>query len=231
MRVYEAIAEEFLQAGVERVFGLMGEDLAKLIIELDRIGIKYIAARHEAQAVGMADGYARVSGKLGVVLVTSGPGFTNALTLITTASNARSRVIVIVGGRSWNEDEPEGTRFRSAKYYPVVPTRKAGNITAMKPRDAAGAISATQSAIAKASQGETIVLNMTYDVLEFEAPETEEVPEAPPMAAAPPTVDPERIEIVADLLQESWAISRPVILAGVGAVRSGAGPRCGGSAS
>ena len=224
MRVYEAIAADFRRAGVECVFGLMGEDIAKLIIELDRIGIEYIGARHENQAVAMADGYSRASGRLGVALITGGPGFTNGLTLITTASNAKSRVIVVVGGKVWNEDEPEGAQFRTDKYFPVLPTCAAGNITALKPCDPAGAIATTRSAIVDAMRGETIVLNVTYDLLESLAPDVHESVDESPVAVALPTVDAERLTVVADLLQETWAVSRPVILAGAGAVRGGAGP-------
>jgi thiamine pyrophosphate-dependent acetolactate synthase large subunit-like protein len=224
MRVYEAMARELRRAGVERAFGLMGEDVAKLIIELDRVGIAYVAARHENQAVGMADGYARVSGKLGVALVTSGPGFTNALTLITIAARARSRVLVVVGGKVWNEDDPEAARLRPPKYYPVLPTCAAGEIAAVKPRNAAEAVESTRASIARALRGETVVLNVTTDLLESPAPVAgDDAREEAAPAAAPP-VDPERLELVADLLQETWAVSRPVILAGAGAVRAGAAP-------
>jgi acetolactate synthase I/II/III large subunit len=224
MRVYEAIAEEFRQAGVERVFGLMGEDTAKLLIELDRIGIQFVAARHENQAVGMADGYSRVSGKLGVVFLTSGAGFTNGLTLLTTAANHGSRVIAIVGGKTWNEDTPEGAKFRSVKYYPVLPTCAAGNITAIKPRNPTETMTATRSAIVDALQGQTIVLNITYDMLESVAPAVEDLPAVQAKSVSTPKVAPEQINTVADLLQETWAVQRPVILAGEGAVRADAGP-------
>ncbi len=225
MRVYEAIAEELRRARVERVFGLMGEDVAKLLIELDRIGIEYVAARHENQAVGMADGYSRASGGLGVAFVTSGPGFTNALTLITTASRAGSRVIVVVGGKTWTEGALEPARLRGLKYFPVAPTCAAAGIGAVQPVDADDAICAMRSTIARASRGETIVLELTTDVLDAQAPETDgeegDLVGTPP---PPPAVDPPTLETVADLLQETWAVSRPVILAGSGAVDADAGP-------
>jgi len=225
MRVYEAIAEEFQRAGVERVFGLMGEDTAKLIIELDRIGIGFVAARHENQAVGMADGYSRVSGRLGVVFLTSGAGFTNGLTLITTAANNGSKVIVFVGGKVFNEDTPEGAQFRSDKYYPVPPTCAVGGIAAIKPQSPAEALTATGESIARASRGETIVLNVTYDLLEARAPETADLPEiVVPERPTPPAVEPRQIEVLADFLQETFAVGRPVIVAGDGAVRAGAAP-------
>lgn len=224
MRVYEAIAEELRRSGVERVFGLMGEDVAKLLIELDRIGIGYVAARHENQAVGMADGYARVSGKLGVAFVTSGPGFTNALTLITTAARAASPVIVVVGGKTWTEEKPDRAQLRGTKHYPVLPTCAAGGISAVRPRDAAEAVAATRSTIARATRGETVVVELTTDVLDSPAPKGDGDAGELPHVAAPPAVDPARLEAVTDLLQESWAVSRPVILAGSGAVHAGAGP-------
>ncbi len=222
MRVYEAIAEEFRRAGVERVFGLMGEDVAKLIIELDRIGIEYVAARHENQAVGMADGYSRVSRKLGVAFVTGGPGFTNALTLITTAARARSRVIVVVGANAW--ETASGARPPGTKHFPVLATCAADGIHAVKPREAAEARYATRSAIAGAIRGETIVLELMSSLLERPLADEDDGAAELPQAPVPPAVSPAQIETVADLLGETWAVSRPVILAGAGAVHAGAGP-------
>jgi len=205
----------------------MGEDVAKLLIELDRLGIEYVAARHENQAVGMADGYSRASGRLGVAFVTSGPGFTNALTLITTAARARSRVVVVVGGSAWDEDAPVGARPPGVKHFPVLATCAADGIAAVRPREAAEAIRATRVTIARATLGETVVLELSPALLGSPAPDGDHDGDAggqPARVTAPPAVDPARVEAVADLLQETWAVSRPVILAGSGAVRAGAGP-------
>jgi len=77
---YEALARALVEEGVEVVVGLMGGDNDNLIHEVDRLGIRYVQVRHEQGAVGMADGYARATGKPGVATTTLGPGLTNAAT-------------------------------------------------------------------------------------------------------------------------------------------------------
>ena len=77
----EWVVEALSAEGVRHVFGIPGiHNLAIYDALLGRPGITHILARHEAGAAFMADGYARASGQPGVVLVTTGPGATNALT-------------------------------------------------------------------------------------------------------------------------------------------------------
>ncbi len=73
------------QEQVDLVFGYPGGAVLTLYDELYRSGLKHILVRHEQGAVHAADGYARVSGKTGVVFATSGPGATNLVTGIATA--------------------------------------------------------------------------------------------------------------------------------------------------
>jgi acetolactate synthase I/II/III large subunit len=223
MRGYQALAAEVHRQGVERVFGLMGEDTARLVIEMDRLGVEFVAMRHENQAVGAADAYSRVSGRLGVAVLTSGPGFTNALTLITTASRANSRVLVIVGAKLAREDEPGYEYARRGKYFPYLATCAAAGIPAIKLRDAATAMDDTRRAFSIAGSGKTVLLNVPVDVLESEA---EPVADAglDPVAITARAPDAARIGVIADLLQETWAVSHPLIVAGRGALTGGAGP-------
>jgi acetolactate synthase-1/2/3 large subunit len=222
-RVYHSLAEEFRRQGVDVVFGLMGEDTAKFLIELDRLDVRFIAMRHENQAVGAADAYSRVSGRLGVAVLTSGPGFTNALTLITTANRAGSHVVVVVGAKLAREDEPGYEYARRGKYFPYLATCAAEGIPAIKLRDAPTATDDTRRAFTLAASGKTVVLNVPVDVLESEAESTTAGANSP-VVVNPRAPDPERIEVIADLLQETWAVSRPLIIAGRGAVLAGAGP-------
>jgi len=71
--------------GVDIVFGYPGGAVIDLYHELDQSNIRHILVRHEQAAVHAADGYARASGKVGVALVTSGPGATNTVTGIASA--------------------------------------------------------------------------------------------------------------------------------------------------
>ncbi|HPB67553.1 MAG TPA: biosynthetic-type acetolactate synthase large subunit, partial [Candidatus Omnitrophota bacterium] len=83
--------------GVEYIFGLSGGAVIPIFDALVNSKIKLILVRHEQAAVHMADGYARVTGRPGVVCVTSGPGATNAVTGIMTAMMDSVPVIVLTG--------------------------------------------------------------------------------------------------------------------------------------
>jgi acetolactate synthase I/II/III large subunit len=89
---------EYLKAeNVEILFGIPGVALGPLLNELreQQETFRYVICRHEGSAAYIADGYARLSGKLGVVLVTTGPGATNAFTGAMTAQCGGSSVLVI----------------------------------------------------------------------------------------------------------------------------------------
>ncbi|MBQ9021694.1 MAG: biosynthetic-type acetolactate synthase large subunit [Eggerthellaceae bacterium] len=81
----QAVIASLQAAGVEFVFGYPGGQAVKLFDALFESDIQFILSRHEQAAVHEADGYARATGKPGVVLVTSGPGATNTVTGIATA--------------------------------------------------------------------------------------------------------------------------------------------------
>jgi acetolactate synthase-1/2/3 large subunit len=84
--------------GVDRIFGIPGAPLLHLLEELKKPQqIRYVICRQETGAAYAADGYARVTGKPGVVLVTSGPGATNALTGAVNAQCSNSSVLVVSG--------------------------------------------------------------------------------------------------------------------------------------
>src|SRR5262245_64439922 len=85
--------------GVEYIFGLSGGAAIPIFDALvtTKTKIKLILVRHEQGAAHMADGYARATGKPGVVLVTSGPGATNTLTGIMTAHMDSVPMIVLTG--------------------------------------------------------------------------------------------------------------------------------------
>jgi acetolactate synthase-1/2/3 large subunit len=83
--------------GVEYIFGYSGGAVIPIFDALYDSPIKLIMTRHEQGATHMADGYARVTGKPGVVLVTSGPGATNAITGMLTAQMDSVPMIVLTG--------------------------------------------------------------------------------------------------------------------------------------
>jgi acetolactate synthase I/II/III large subunit len=85
------------QEGVDTLFGFPGGAVIDIYDELTRTNIRHILVRHEQGAVHAADGYARASGKVGVCLVTSGPGATNTVTGIASAYADSIPVVIITG--------------------------------------------------------------------------------------------------------------------------------------
>jgi acetolactate synthase I/II/III large subunit len=85
--------------GVDTIFGIPGGALMTILDELmiQRDRFRYVVTRHETGAVFAADGYARATGKLGVALVTAGPGATNALTGTMNAQNSCTSVLTLTG--------------------------------------------------------------------------------------------------------------------------------------
>lgn len=83
--------------GVERVFALCGGHIMPMWMALDAEGIEIVDVRDERAAVMMAHASAAVSGRLGVAMVTAGPGVTNAMTGIANAHVSRIPVLVISG--------------------------------------------------------------------------------------------------------------------------------------
>jgi acetolactate synthase-1/2/3 large subunit len=85
------------QEGVDTIFGFPGGVVLDIYDELFRSKIRHILVRHEQGAVHAADGYARASGKVGVCLVTSGPGATNTVTGIATAYMDSIPLVILTG--------------------------------------------------------------------------------------------------------------------------------------
>ncbi len=93
-----ALVEALQEYGVDNIFGYPGAAVLSVYNELSvSKSIRHILVRHEQAAVHAAEGYARVSGKTGVVLVTSGPGFTNTITGIANAYADSTPLVVLVG--------------------------------------------------------------------------------------------------------------------------------------
>src|SRR5213078_2484121 len=83
--------------GVEVVFGLTGHTVIGMLDALGRSRIRYVSTRHEQVAAHAADGYARATGKPGVLLTHLGPGLTNAATGVANAALDSIPMVVIAG--------------------------------------------------------------------------------------------------------------------------------------
>ena len=94
----EIVVRALRDEGVEYVFGYPGGAVLYIYDKLaQQDAVKHILVRHEQAAVHAADAYSRVTGKVGVALVTSGPGATNAVTGIATAYMDSVPMVVITG--------------------------------------------------------------------------------------------------------------------------------------
>ncbi len=99
------LARTLQAAGVDEVFSLHGGHLDAFLIACAGHGIRLTDTRHEASAGHAAEAYARATGRIGVAVVTAGPGFTNAYTAIANAYLDRMPVLFVIGAPSTREGD------------------------------------------------------------------------------------------------------------------------------
>jgi acetolactate synthase I/II/III large subunit len=91
MKVLESLSAAIAAEGIDHIFAVIGDANRDIIVELcEKHGLKYVHAHHEMAAVGMADGYSRFCGKIGLATTTQGPGYTNATTSLVSAHDSSS---------------------------------------------------------------------------------------------------------------------------------------------
>ena len=83
--------------GIQKVFTIVGDTILPLVDAVEDEGLQFIDTRHEAAAMHMADAWARVTGEPAVVMVTGGPGFSNAISALPNIYTSESPVILISG--------------------------------------------------------------------------------------------------------------------------------------
>ena len=96
--VASTLVSTLIKLGVDSIFGYPGAAVLSIYNELSFTNkITHYLVRHEQAAIHAAEGYARTSGKVGVVLVTSGPGFTNTVTGIANAFSDSTPLVILAG--------------------------------------------------------------------------------------------------------------------------------------
>jgi thiamine pyrophosphate-dependent acetolactate synthase large subunit-like protein len=95
--VHQVLAEDIKALGIQQVFGLMSDDTAVFVTALDSIGVRFYGARHENNAIAMAEGYAYATDGLGIVVIGRGPATANGLHAATYANRTGSKVLIIYG--------------------------------------------------------------------------------------------------------------------------------------
>ncbi len=214
------LAEDVKGLGIDTVFGLMSDDTAVFVTSLDAIGIRFCGARHENQAVAMAEGYAAATGRLGVAVIGRGPAAANGLHASVYASRTGSQVLIISGdapvpGGNPNGLGPDYKNFNAAAVLP------AAGLRTFLATSAEAARTALADAVAVAQRGTAAVLLLPVNVqlaeLSVRADDTSPVhlrASRPPAAART-----QSIAAAASVLERA---RRPVIIAGLGAHRAGA---------
>ena len=211
--VADAVGEALAALGVDTVFGVIGSGNFVVTNALRRGGARFFAARHEGGAVGMADGWARVSGRVGVCSVHQGPGLTNTLTALAEAAKSRTPVLVLAG------DTPAAaltSNFRIDQHGLVESVGAA----AERIHSPASAAADAARALRRASlERRPVVLNLPIDLQAAPAV----IAAAPASAALPLSPAPAGDDVAAAARLIAGA-RRPVLIAGRGAVIADAGP-------
>lgn len=99
----DVVARGLAAAGVRRVYALSGNHVMPIFDAALDAGLSLVHVRHEAAAVHMADAWARLTGEVGVALVTGGPGHANAVSALYTALEAESPVLLVSGHAALGE--------------------------------------------------------------------------------------------------------------------------------
>lgn len=212
MKVSEAIGAMLAGCGVEVFFGLVGSGNFAVVNALREAGAKFYSSRHECAAIMMADGYARVSGKVGICSVHQGPGFTNTLTGLVEAAKSRTPLVLLAA------DTPAATLWSNFKIDQGVFATTSGAI-AERVRSPKTAAADTARALRRARvERRPVVLNIPTDLVEMDAPD-----DAPAVLEQPTLELPRPSErSVAEAVNLLEYCERPVIVAGRGAALAGA---------
>ena len=212
----QVIVEAIRREGVKYVFGLPGGAAIPIYDALVGTPITLVLTRHEQGATHMADGFARASGKPGVVLVTSGPGATNTITGMLTAHMDSVPMIVITGQQSraalgmdsFQEADVAGISLPVVKHSYLV--QNAEDL----PRVIREAFH-----LAQTGRPGPVLVDVPKDVATAKIATDFEEEFHLPGYKVPEDGDPVQIEKAARLLEKS---RRPLLLVGHGAVISGA---------
>lgn len=214
MKVYEAIADALLAEGCDDYFGLMGDGNMWLWASLIKKNANIISARHEAAAVSMADGYSRTTGKVGIAMVTCGPGLTQCGTTLMIAARNRSQMVLIAGeinpgskNKTQSMDQKRFVEACSARFHTVT------SIDNMAEEIAEAFYAARVHRV-------PVVLNLNMDLQDREL--DWDFDYRPSTQFLPPRVENPSPDLLKPVIEKLAAAKRPVIIAGKGAMASGA---------
>ena len=214
------VIARFLRArGVDRVFGLCGGHIMPIWMRCDAEGIRIVDVRDERAAVYMAHAHSELTGKLGVALVTAGPGMTNAMTGIANAHVARAPVLVLSGGPPRAQENRGGLQDLPHADIARPITRYARTV-----REPSLVLQELDEAVSRAfgQGGEPgpVYLDFPTDTLRGEVPKPLQLEEH--FRPKPrPVLLPAEDDVMA-AVELLWSAERPLLISGRGARGAGA---------
>jgi len=210
------VSRALARYGIRTVFSLAGASHTFLLEALERDGFRIISNRHESGCVSAADGYARVTGRLGVALIIADQGMPNAINGVATAFHACSAVLVLVARLpdSWTEAESEYDNLK----HPLVGSISKWARTVPTAERLAEYVDVAAKRALTGRRG-PVVLQIPQEFLQAKVTDAGAVlPPIPPIAR--PAADPAAILSAAQLLQTA---KKPLLIAGAGAYHGAAG--------
>jgi thiamine pyrophosphate-dependent acetolactate synthase large subunit-like protein len=213
--IYEALAQAFVAEGVDTHFTLMGDGNMHWVAAMQkRDGMGTFSARHEHCAVSMAMGYQSATGKVGVASVTCGPGFTQIMTALTTASRGRIPLVVFAG-----EAPIHAEWFNQALDQPPFAAASGAHyISAHSPQRMYQYV--REAFYIARHERKPVVLGVPYDLQKQPLPNIGQYQPSseilPQVERTPP--HPHQVDTVVDKLMRAKC---PIVLAGRGVLRAG----------
>ena len=216
----EVVLRALKDQGVEVIFGYPGGAVLPIYDALfQQNAIRHILVRHEQAAVHAAEGYARSTGKVGCVLVTSGPGATNAVTGLVDALMDSIPIVCLtgqvpthlIGNDAFQEADTTGITRPATKH----------NYLIKKSEDVARVVHEAFR-VARTGRPGPVVIDLPKDILINKAPYTEAPPEEQPHRSYRPQTEPDAGQIRKAVAMLK-AAKKPIVYAGGGVINAGPG--------
>lgn len=207
----ELLARTLKAAGVEEIFALHGGHLESFWQGCVRHDLRLTDFRHESSAGHAADGYARTTGRLGVCVVTSGPGFTNVISAITNAYLDGVPVLFIVGSPPLRDAETNPLQGGIDQVAMAAPTTKWAHRITHTERIP----ELTAQAIRTCLNGRPgpVLLDIPIDVLHIPVAEARVRPATGLNVRTAPAPAPDEVKAIIEMLK---AAQRPALFVGNG---------------
>lgn len=212
MKLYEGVAKALAAAGIDRLFGVMGDANMRYVSAYRSDGGAYAGTAHEAGAVAMAEGHARLTGRLGAATITHGPGVTNGLTALTQAARAHSPLIVLTGDTPPQRTHNQWLDLRAAAHLAGAAYRRV--------QTPDSAMDDLAQALRTASvQRRPVLFDVPAALLDAEIGAPTSAFGFGPWSPAPTAPDDAALDAALGVIASA---RRPIVLSGRGAVAAGA---------